>query len=188
MRIKKVSIFSMILISGMLLSAFVPKSSFSQKVEKQENVKTCKKDQSCKKSDHFGFIPNLTEDQKTKISDLHLNFQKENLQLKNQMEEKEAHLKTVSMVDKVDMVEVNKTIDEMFVLKASIAKKKEALHQDIRNLLTVEQKVVFDSKASCKKQKGHCSGKMNDNRGCGKANGKGNCNGNGNNENCPKKK
>jgi Spy/CpxP family protein refolding chaperone len=207
MKIKKVSVFSMVLISAMLLSAFVPKNSFGQKAEKQENVKNCKKDQGCHKKGSFSFIPNLTEDQKTKINDLHLIVQKDVLQLKNQMGEKEAHLKTVSMVDKVDMVEVNKTIDEMFVLKASIAKKKEAFHQDVRNLLTVEQKVVFDSKMGCEKKMGHgkckmngdnnCSGKGNGKGSCngnGYGNGKGNCNGNGNgsgngnNGNCPNKK
>ena len=75
----------------------------------------------------------------------------------------------------------------------AIAKKKEAFHQDVRNLLTVEQKVVFDSKMGCEKKMGHGKCKMNGDNNCsGKGNGKGNCNGNGsgngNNGNCPNKK
>lgn len=155
MRKRKISIISAVLLCSLLLSVFVINNSYGQSTDKKEDGKICKKQQGCDKRGPFNFIPNLTEDQKTKIKELHLNLQKEVVQIKNQINEKEAHLKTVSMLEKVDMTEVNKTIDEVFALKASLAKKKAAFHQDVRNLLTTEQKVVFDAKADCKKQKGH---------------------------------
>jgi Spy/CpxP family protein refolding chaperone len=172
----KFSIYSAVIIISLLFSTISMNYSYGQCANKKEDVKTCKKGNHSDKSGPFNFIPNLTDDQKSKIKDLHLNLKKETILLKNQIGEKEAHLKTITMVDKVDMSEVNKTIDESFALKASLAKKKATFHQEVRALLNNEQKVVFDSKASCGKHKGN--GKMNGKKGCcedGQKNGK-NCN------------
>lgn len=170
-----------------MLSGMIVNKSYGQKAEKQENIKTCKKDHNCDKNGPLGFIPNLTEEQKSKIKELHLNLKKEVILLKNQIGEKEAHLKTITMVDKVDMGEVNKTIDETYALKASLAKKRSAFHQEVRALLNNEQRIIFDSKASCCKKSNHkkMDGK---NKGCGEApKGGKNCNMNGNNNDIPKK-
>ena len=71
-------------------------------------------------------------------------MQKETLPIKNQIDEKKAHLKTVSSGDNVDVTAVNKTIDEIYSLKADMAKKREAFRQDVRKLLNDEQKLAFD--------------------------------------------
>lgn len=45
---------------------------------------------------HFPDIPDLTEEQKEQIKELEINHMKEVLQMKNQIGEKEAHLRTLS--------------------------------------------------------------------------------------------
>ncbi len=89
-------------------------------------------------------VPDLTPDQQKQIDALHLNLVKETLSIKNQIAEKDAHLTTLSTGDNVDLTAVNKTIDEMFALKAELMKKHEAFQQDVRKLLTADQKVLFD--------------------------------------------
>jgi len=89
-------------------------------------------------------IKDLTPEQEKQMKELHQKMMKEVLPIKNQIAEKKAHLKTISTGDNVDLVAVNKTIDELYVLKAEIEKKKQALKQDVRKLLNDEQKLMFD--------------------------------------------
>jgi Spy/CpxP family protein refolding chaperone len=105
---------------------------------------------------------NLTAEQKTQIEKLKTAHMKEMIGLKNQLQEKKAHLHTVSTVDKVDMVEVNKTIDEIGALKTEMMKKKEAHKQEVRKLLTEEQRLKFDMQHGC------CGGDDDHGKGCGK--------------------
>lgn len=90
-------------------------------------------------------IPNLTEEQKTKIKDIKLKNEREMLTLKNQIGEKKAKLKTQTTTDSPNMNEVNKTIDEIGNLKSQINKRKAAAKQEIRSLLNEEQKLAFDT-------------------------------------------
>lgn len=90
-------------------------------------------------------ITNLTPDQQKQIDALHLNLVKETIIIKNQINEKKAHLITVSTGDNIDMVAVSKTVDELFMLKAELEKKHIAFMQDVRKLLTPEQKIMFDA-------------------------------------------
>jgi len=90
-------------------------------------------------------IPDITEKQKEQIKDLKTNHMKEVLPLRNQVREKKAHLQTISTGEKVDMDQVNKTIEEIGELKLVIAKKRASHRQQIRNILTEDQRVIFDS-------------------------------------------
>jgi Spy/CpxP family protein refolding chaperone len=89
----------------------------------------------------------LTDEQKTKIDALRLVFIKEVTPIHNDIEVKQAMLKAASTGDAADVKKANQLIDEISQLKASIAKKKLAHKQEVRKLLTEEQKVIFDSKA-----------------------------------------
>ena len=91
-------------------------------------------------------IAGLNEEQKKKMKEIHLRTEKDLMPLQNQVAEKRAHLKTLSTSDKPNMEEVNKTIDEMMVLKGSILKKEAASRQEIRSMLTDEQRIRFDKK------------------------------------------
>jgi len=90
-------------------------------------------------------IQGLTSDQQKKIEALNLTFRKETLQLKNQLEEKRAHLHTLQSADKADLTAINSSIDEIGQLHTQMMKKEAAKHEAIRRLLTDEQRVAFDT-------------------------------------------
>lgn len=103
----------------------------------------------------------LTEEQQKQVDALKTTHLKENLQIKNQIKEKEAQLNTLESADKADMTKINKTIDEIAVLKADLHKKNAAHKQEIRKILTEEQRVKFDA------HQGRMEGKMNHKQGMG---------------------
>ncbi len=109
-------------------------------------------------------LPDLTEEQEKKIKEIKTEKQKVMLDYRNQLREKKAHLQTVSTGGKVDMNEVNKTIEEIGAVKISIAKNKAEVRQKIRNILTDEQRVQFDlhyGKRKMHKQHKHMRGQSN---------------------------
>ena len=90
-------------------------------------------------------IPNLTVDQETKISELQTAHWKEMQNGRNQLGEKRARMQTLRSADNADMTSINKTIDEIGVIRTSMQKNREQHFQDVRNLLTADQKVYFDN-------------------------------------------
>ena len=95
---------------------------------------------------HKNGISDLTPDQKTKIKLLRTGLQKEMLPLKNQLGEKRARMQTLETAEKVDMTAINTQIDEIKGLEAKMYKLKAAQRQEIRMLLTAEQRIHFDTK------------------------------------------
>lgn len=112
-------------------------------------------------------IPDLTEEQTAKIEALKTPHMKEMLPLKNQMAEKKAQLTTLTTAEKADMDAINKKIDEIGALKTQMMKKREAHKQEIRKILTEEQRLMFDM------HQGNCKGKgqMGEGKGMRKGNG-----------------
>ncbi len=108
-------------------------------------------------------IPDLTDEQKTKIEDIKLQLQKDLLPVRNSIREKEAKLITLQTVDKPDISKINDMIDEIAVLKATARKLHVKSRLDIRNLLTDKQKIWFDTH----KQRNSSSNKMIHNRNTG---------------------
>jgi len=92
-------------------------------------------------------IPDLTEDQMTKIKSLRLETMKETTPLKAQMKEKKAHLNTLAIAEKADMKAIEKTIDEMGAIRVQMMKAHAKMRQGVRAILTDDQRVIFDSKA-----------------------------------------
>ena len=90
-------------------------------------------------------IPDITEKQKEQIKEIRTDHMKEVLPLRNQVREKEAHLQTISTGENVNLEKVNKTIEEISALKMNMAKKRAAHRQEIRKVLTEDQRVIFDS-------------------------------------------
>ncbi len=114
------------------------------------------KGQSCQQDGKSCKIPDLTKDQQKQIDELKTALIKDRISFKNQIEEKKAHLKTLAMADQADMNAINKTVDELYALKAEFAKKKEAHIQAVRKILNDEQRLYFDLKHS--KMGGHGDG------------------------------
>lgn len=122
-------------------------------------------------------IPNLTEEQQAKLETLRTTHWKDAQNNRNLIAEKSAKLNTLRSADNADMKAINKTIDEMSSLRSTMQKSREQHIQDIRSVLTDEQRVYFDSSKKGGKGKGRCGrgngqGRMNGN-GYGKGNGAG---------------
>ena len=88
----------------------------------------------------------LTPEQKKSIFELKSKLMKSVLPIKNSIGEKKAHLKTLSTVDNPDMNAINSTIDDIASLRGQIMKLHMANRQEIRKLLTDNQRVIFDTK------------------------------------------
>jgi Spy/CpxP family protein refolding chaperone len=86
----------------------------------------------------------LSEDQKTKIEDIRLQFEKNQIQSSNQIREKQAQLRTLLTQDNVDKTKVFGLIDDIGNLRTEGWKARTEAHIKIRSLLTDKQKVQFD--------------------------------------------
>ena len=78
---------------------------------------------------------------------------KKALSLRNEMKEKKAHLETLATKDKPSKSKLNSTIEEIGELKTKLMKLRMDKRQDIREILTEEQRIIFDTKASKMKRK-----------------------------------
>jgi Spy/CpxP family protein refolding chaperone len=110
---------------------------------------------------------NLSDDQKAKIQKLTVPHLKEMKDLKNQLVEKRAHLNTLRETDNPDMNALNKTIDEISGLSGTMMKKGMAHQQEVRKLLTDEQRLRYDAMQNNKgpkdKMKNKTKGQMKGN-------------------------
>ena len=93
-------------------------------------------------------IPDLTAEQRRKIKALRLSLSKESLPIMNELSEKKAHLRTLQTANKPDQAAINSTIDEISQLQSQLMKKRSANHQAIRELLTDDQRIVFDMRTA----------------------------------------
>lgn len=89
---------------------------------------------------------NLTPEQEQKINDLRVKHLKEVTPLRNELAEKRAHLRTLESADKPDMNAINKTIDEINSLRTKMMKAGAAHRAEVSQLLTDEQRVLFNSR------------------------------------------
>ena len=92
-------------------------------------------------------IPDLTDEQKDKIKGLHIDHLKSLLPLENQLDEKRARLKSLTTVDNVNLEKIDGVIDDITSINNKIMKSRVRHGQDIRNILTEEQRIIFDSRA-----------------------------------------
>ncbi|HRH34517.1 MAG TPA: periplasmic heavy metal sensor [Catalimonadaceae bacterium] len=107
-------------------------------------------------------ISNLTAAQNSKIKELTLQLKKEILPLKNAIGEKMARLKTLETSEKTDISGIHSTIDEIQNLKSKMMKLKATYKQEIRKILTTEQRLEFDIRSNHKRKndenRGHRGG------------------------------
>jgi len=89
-------------------------------------------------------IQGLTDDQKAKIKDLRVNHLKEVLPLRNIKRELEAKEQTLATSPKADLKAINSNIDEITKVDNQIMKSKEYFRQQVRSLLTEEQRLMYD--------------------------------------------
>jgi Spy/CpxP family protein refolding chaperone len=106
-----------------------------------KGMEGCKRGQG---ANHYFNLPNLTDGQKANLDELRLAHQKAVLPLRNLLGEKQAHLMTVRTEDKADLNKINQVVDEIGAVKVKLAKEREAYHQNVRKILTEEQRLIFD--------------------------------------------
>ena len=84
-------------------------------------------------------IPGLTEEQKEQMKAIHLEIEQEALPVKNQVDIKEAILKSQITAEDYDERAVNKTIDEIGSLKTQLQKLRVSGLQKAKEVLNEEQ-------------------------------------------------
>lgn len=89
------------------------------------------------------FIPDLTDQQKEQIRKIRLKGLKELLPLKNQLKEKRAQLRTLT-TGQADMPSAYEVAEEIGMIQTDLLKKRLDIRQQIRELLTEDQRVIFD--------------------------------------------
>lgn len=94
----------------------------------------------------FVQIPNLTDEQKEQIKNILLAGRQQMLPLRNEMGEKVARLRTLRTTDPVDMDAVDAIVEELGDVRVEMMKQRLASEQKIRELLTDEQRLFFDSR------------------------------------------
>ncbi|UCH14641.1 MAG: periplasmic heavy metal sensor [Bacteroidales bacterium] len=103
-------------------------------------------------------IPDISEDQEMKIQKLKTAHMKEMLKFKSELEEKNARLKSLQTADDVDMDKIYKVIDEIGSIETKMTKERADMHQEIRALLTDEQRVHFDIQYLKNRKHKQCGG------------------------------
>ena len=109
------------------------------------NAQDTKSNMGCKGKGFMGQIPNLTEAQQTKITEIRTAHMKISNDMRNQLKEKRAHLQTLTSSDNPDQKAIDATIDEITELQNQLMKNGTAMHMEIRAQLTDAQKVYFDA-------------------------------------------
>lgn len=92
-----------------------------------------------------GAIPNLTEEQRAKISDIRLKRNNEVVLLRAELKVKQAELNKLLLDAKSKESVINKAVDEIAGIKANIQKKKIASRLEIAAQLSDEQKAAYSS-------------------------------------------
>lgn len=94
---------------------------------------------------HRSMIRDLTEEQTEQMKELRVEHWKAVQPLRNQIGEKRARLRTLSTSDKVDMAGINRVIEDIGKMRTQMMKERARHRQDVRELLTEEQRVMFDA-------------------------------------------
>lgn len=93
-------------------------------------------------------LPGITTEQKEQIEKFRLENMKNIQQLRNEMFEKKAHLRTLLGSDKPDTDKINKTIDDIAGIRAQMEKGRMDTHLKIKGILTEEQKILFNERGN----------------------------------------
>lgn len=99
-------------------------------------------------------IDNLTPEQENHIKALRTEQLEKRIKFRNQMDELQARKRTLMSEKNPDMGAVNAVIDQMTALRGEMAKQAVEHRQQIRNLLSDEQRVQFDARTQNRPRQG----------------------------------
>lgn len=99
-------------------------------------------------------ISDLTDAQSESIEKIQLGARSQSQVLIADIDIKEAELSKLRIADKADQNAIDKKVDEISVLRVQIRKIRLTCEQEVRSLLTDEQRIEFDSRARMRKGDG----------------------------------
>jgi len=91
-------------------------------------------------------IPELTKEQEAKIKAFRTERINQTTAHRAQMDELRARQRSLRLAENPNMAEIDRVIDQMASLRAEHMKANTAHHQSIREVLTPDQRVYFDSR------------------------------------------
>lgn len=150
----KKSIFRAVLLMIVITGAVVVANGQHHRGFQRGDDSSGKEFRKMEKDGHRG-LPDMTEEQKEKVKELKTSFLKEISPVENELKEKEARLNTLSAAEKVDKKAIEKTVKEIGELKTKMMLAREFHKQDVRAILTEEQRVVFDRMGNHKRGMRH---------------------------------
>lgn len=139
----KRSIFRMVLMVGMIAGASIIANGQHHRGFHEKGGASKEEFRKMDKYGHRG-LPDMTDEQKEKIKDLRTSMLKEISPVENELKEKKARLNTLSSAAEVDKKAMEKVIKEIGDLKTQLMLTHEFHKQDVRAILTEEQRVMFD--------------------------------------------
>lgn len=128
-------------------------------------------------------LPELTQEQENKINELRTDRLQESTAHRAKMDELRAQKRSLSIAEKPDVSKINSIIDEMAALRADHMKSLEQHRQSVREILTPEQRAVYDSRPNMRNRAngkgynrpGQGRGRGQNQGGFGYGGGRGNC-------------
>jgi len=94
---------------------------------------------------NYPSLLNLTQEQLNKLNEIQTKFQNENSALLNSLNQKNLELQNLATAQPPDQTAINVKIDEINKVQAEIQKKMLAYTEDVRNILTEQQKAIINS-------------------------------------------
>ena len=103
---------------------------------------------------------NLTENQKTKVKQIHQGFAERNKPLREQLQAKRQELQQARQGDTFNELLATQKLTEMAALEAKLMGEQFKLHQEMLSILTPEQKTQLEqAKAQFKQRRGNKPGR-----------------------------
>ncbi len=94
----------------------------------------------------YEMIPDLTEEQENQLQDLRVEHMKEMTDFRNQLDEKQARLRTLETKDDPEMKAINGMIEEMGQIRIEMHKARAEHRQEVRQILNEEQRAFYDAR------------------------------------------
>ncbi|MEA3496538.1 MAG: Spy/CpxP family protein refolding chaperone [Bacteroidota bacterium] len=158
MKNKNLKTISMILFTVFIASTFSTNAFAQRKLNKQTKSPQSQYREMNNDFNHSCNIPNLTDNQIESIKKLRTKHMKKILPIRNQLREKNAKLTTLITQDKMDNTAIDKIVDDISDLRKQMMKNRISHKNEIRNILTDEQKVYFNMHSSHRKGQKHGMG------------------------------
>lgn len=115
------------------------------RIDRQEQMKKMRANQQQHRPARMMMRLNLNEEQRKQIEEIRLSGQKEMLPLRNLLREKNARLRTLTTSDNYDENAVDQIVDEISEIRADMLSMRITHRQQIREILTEEQRIKFDA-------------------------------------------